>query len=269
MSISLGNLEVIAGLPQVKFGCSIDNLIGDVTAEGELLRPTNYYDLNFAGVKTITATNALCRRFSTTYVRNVTFPDLEEVSGTYAFSSTFVACPVISSVSFPKLEIISASSVFINCFQNITNSFTLDLSKLIKITGTTALSAMCYQAPGLLSFDMSSLEEVRSNGLNGAFNGCTGLTTVTFPKLKNIAYTGALIGCFTGCTNLTSISFGGLRSDSFGSFTNQFNTMLSNVTGCTVHFPSNLQSVIGNWTSVTAGFGGTNTTILYDLTATT
>ena len=44
--------------------------------------------------------------------------------------------------------------------------------------------------------------------------------------------------------------------------------MLSGVTGCTVHFPSNLQSVIGSWTSVSAGFSGTNTTVLFDLTAT-
>jgi hypothetical protein len=41
--------------------------------------------------------------------------------------------------------------------------------------------------------------------------------------------------------------------------------MLSGVTGCTVHFPSNLQAVIGSWADVTAAFGGTNTTILYDL----
>ena len=44
--------------------------------------------------------------------------------------------------------------------------------------------------------------------------------------------------------------------------------MLQGVTGCTVHFPSNLQSVIGSWSDVTAGFGGTNTTVLYDLPAT-
>ena len=44
--------------------------------------------------------------------------------------------------------------------------------------------------------------------------------------------------------------------------------MLQSVTGCIVHFSSNLQSVIGSWADVTAGFGGTNTTVLFDLTAT-
>jgi hypothetical protein len=72
-----------------------------------------------------------------------------------------------------------------------------------------------------------------------------------------------------GCTGLTSLSFPALTSTSFGRYTNQFNGMLSGVTGCTVHFPSNLQSVIGSWSDVTAGFGGTNTTVLWDLPATT
>ena len=45
--------------------------------------------------------------------------------------------------------------------------------------------------------------------------------------------------------------------------------MLRGVTGCTVHFPSNLEAVIGSWSDVTNGFGGTNTTVLFDLPATT
>ena len=47
-----------------------------------------------------------------------------------------------------------------------------------------------------------------------------------------------------------------------------FDDMLSGDENVTVHFPSNLQSVIGGWQSVIDGFGGTNTTILYDLPAT-
>lgn len=57
-------------------------------------------------------------------------------------------------------------------------------------------------------------------------------------------------------------------TSSFENYTNQFNYMLQGVTGCAVHFPSNLQSVIGSWTDVTAGFGVTNTIALFDLTAT-
>ena len=82
-------------------------------------------------------------------------------------------------------------------------------------------------------------------------------------------------GMFFGCVGITSISFPSLSSTSFpgsgssSTFKNFFNDMLSGVTGCVVHFPSNLQSVIGSWPDVTAGFGGTNTTVLFDLPATT
>jgi len=44
--------------------------------------------------------------------------------------------------------------------------------------------------------------------------------------------------------------------------------MLSGCSNVTVHFPSNLQSVIGSWYDVQNGFGGTNTTVLFDLPAT-
>jgi hypothetical protein len=45
--------------------------------------------------------------------------------------------------------------------------------------------------------------------------------------------------------------------------------MLSGVSGAHVYFPSNLESVIGSWTDVTSGFGGTNTTVSFTLAATT
>ena len=102
-----------------------------------------------------------------------------------------------------------------------------------------------------------------------AFYNCTNLTSVDLSSLTTLSGSQAMSQAFYGCTGLTSLSFPALTSTSFGSYTNQFNSMLSGVTGCTVHFPSNLQSVIGSWSSVTAGFGGTNTTVLYDLPATT
>lgn len=103
---------------------------------------------------------------------------------------------------------------------------------------------------------------------------CPALNEVDLSSLSDISDGGTFgrqdmeIGAFAG-TNLKTLSFPSLNSNSFGNYTNQFDGMLIDVTGCTVHFPSNLQSVIGNWTSVQNGFGGTNTTVLFDLPATT
>ena len=115
----------------------------------------------------------------------------------------------------------------------------------------------------------SNVTDVGNNAMYHAFHGCTGLTSVDLSSLTTVRGSSAMKKAFTNCTKLKTLSFPALTSKSFGSDTGQFDEMLTSVTGCTVHFPSNLQSVIGSWSSVTSGFGGTNTTVLFDLPATT
>lgn len=113
---------------------------------------------------------------------------------------------------------------------------------------------------------------VTSLFLRMSLNGCTNLSVVDMPKVNTLpsnALAGSSVGGAFQGTAIQTLSFPALNSTSFGSYTNQFNYMLKGVTGCTVHFPSNLQSVIGSWSSVTSGFSGTNTTVLFDLPATT
>ena len=114
----------------------------------------------------------------------------------------------------------------------------------------------------------SSVTDLGQYAMSSAFYSCTGLTSVDLSSLTTVSGSYAMQYAFQ-YSSLTSLSFPALTSTSFGSYTNQFNSMLYGVTGCTVHFPSNLQSVIGSWSSVTSGFGGTNTTVLFDLPATT
>ena len=64
------------------------------------------------------------------------------------------------------------------------------------------------------------------------------------------------------------IYFPAFNSNTFGNLTTYLDNIVSEAVGCTVHFPSNMQSIIGNWSSVQNGFGGTNTTVLFDLPAT-
>lgn len=109
---------------------------------------------------------------------------------------------------------------------------------------------------------------------SNAFYNFTKLKYISLPSLSDLTSEYALgsndsVYSPFGNSLLKEICFPSLNSSSFGSYTNQFDNMLRGVTGCTVHFPSNLQSVIGSWSSVTSGFGGTNTTVLFDLPATT
>ena len=113
---------------------------------------------------------------------------------------------------------------------------------------------------------LRNLESITGdNALNSAFSGCTNLVSVDFSNLASITGNSALANAFENCTSLGSLSFPALTTTSFGSNTNQFNNMLAGVTDCTVHFPQAIENTIENWADVVAGFGGTNTTVLFDI----
>lgn len=143
----------------------------------------------------------------------------------------------VTSASFPDLEKIHTPSAAESAFVN-SSLATLSVPKLTEISGAYCL-ARAFQATSLLS--------------------------VEFTLVDTLTGRGCLEEAFKNARRIESISFPALTSSSFGSETGQFHNMLSGVTGCTVHFPAAVKSTIENWSDVVAGFGGTDTTILYDL----
>lgn len=190
-----------------KFNASIDTFIGELSGDGSLGRPSENPDLSFTGVKHLSA-QILAHRFYNTFVKSISFPDLEDINGAGAVEYGFYNSQA-TSVSAPKLT---------------------------SIGGSTACSY--------------------------AFAGCD-LQDVEFPLLKEVTGAYSCQNMFDNNKHLKSVSFTSL--DTFGSFTNQFQNMLHGCSGVTVHFKSSIQSVIGSWTDVINGFGGTNTTVLWDL----
>ena len=163
--------------------------------------------------------------------------NITEISGFYPMESTFFGCSGLTRSGLGKIKTIPSlgGSTFLWC-------------------------------SSLTDIEMDNLETI-TGGNTYMFSGC-GMTTVEFPKLTNIACSNALYNWFWRCNSLQTVFFPALKSTSFGSYTNQFSGMIREVSGCTVHFPSNLQSVIGSWSDITGGMGGTNTTVLFDLPAT-
>ena len=233
-------------------------------------------------------------------IGDVTFPDLIScrmlcLSNTFAYSS-------ITSLSMPKFTNFengtsNDGSLCAGCKSLKSVSFPSVVSSATTSYNSAWFYSAFYGCSALETVDFSGLERITSYGggfFNSAFANCTSLKqAIIFPKLKAIqtqAFSSAFYGCsaleeqtfpsldtlwdrglqkaFTYCSSLRSLSFPALKSNSFSTYTNVFNNMLSSVTGCTVHFPSNLESVIGSWSDVTAGFGGRNTTVLFDLPAT-
>lgn len=154
--------------------------------------------------------------------------------------------------------------------QSSGNSNTGFILKSINLTDVTAYQYMFNKfyifGDTITSIDLSSIVKISgAQAFAYSFQLLTGAITATFNNLKTITGAEALFYAFRGCTALKNIYFNSLLVDGFGSSTNQFQSMLDGVSGCTVHFPSNLQTVIGSWSDVTNGFGGTNTTVLFDL----
>jgi hypothetical protein len=271
------------------FGCTVETFLGVVDANGVLQAPfSSYYfdNIVFTGVKDI-ADGGLAGKFfndsSTSgslpkgltrgrsrYIKSLSFPDLETLSNKYSLYNLGTANTTLESVSLPKLRTISGAFAFSYVFEDCTGLTSIDLSSLTTVSGNRGMTNAFVSCSNLTTVDLSSLTSVSGDyGLASAFQECRGLTSIDLSSLTIIRGSQAMTQTFRSCTSLTSLSFPALTSTSFGTNTNQFTNMLLRVTGCTVHFPSNLQSVIGSWSTVTSGFGGTNTIVLFDLPATT
>lgn len=189
--------------------------------------------------------------------------------GDYVLAYAYLDNSAVSGlVDFSSLTAITGTMACYQTFKNCTGLTGADLSSVVIISGDQACSSTFDSCVAMTSADLSALTTISGEeGCWAMFINCTRLTSVLLSSLSSITGARACRRMFAN-TGLTSLSFPALTSNSFGSYTNQFNEMLLSVTGCTVHFPSNLQSVIGSWQDVIDGFGGTNTTVLFDLPAT-
>ena len=225
-----------------------------------------------ADFSALTSASYNCFRRAFDYCDNLTsvdFSSIKTINEDYAFAEAFIRCKKLTNVDFSGLETINGSNCCYNMFAMDSILSSINLGSLKTINKTSACYQMFYSCYALTSVDLSSLETVSgSAACQSMFQYCSSLESVTFDSLTNLTGGGALQEMFRSCISLTTLSFPALTEESFGSYTNQFGSMLTGCTGVTVHFPSNLQSVIGSWTSVTAGFGGTNTTVLFDLSST-
>ena len=237
-----------------------------VTEDGVFQYPEENFSFSLPDNVTSIGTNGLqyafngCTNLTSTGLNNVTS------IGTNGLQYAFNGCTNLTSTGLNNVTSIGTNALH-NAFNGCTNLTSTGLNNVTSISDYGLQSAFqgCRR---LTSVDLSSLASIDTGGLQFAFQNCTGLTSTGLNNVTSISDYG-LNYAFNGCTSLTSLSLPKLNSNSFGSSTTQFKNMLRGVTGCTVHFPSNLELVIGSWSDVTSGFGGTDTTVLFDLPATT
>jgi len=261
--------------PGEKYGCGIDNLLGDVDSSGVLQLPSEQVNgLTFTGVKDISYRGLYYKFASCQNITGlVSFPDLEQITGANAIYFAFENSG-ITGVSCPKLTAVSNAQGY--AFQGCTNLTSVSFPLLANISSGYACNSWFGSCTSLTTIEFPELlgfAQYTYDGFYNIFNDCTSLTTVRFPKLTNLDANKCMEQAFNGCTSLENVYFNGLTTSSFGSsFKTQFTNLMRNTgdsTTHTLHFPSNLQSTIATLSGYPL-FGGTDgyVTLAFDLTAT-
>ena len=212
-----------------------------------------------------------------TTITSVDLSSIVEIGGAETMESFCRDCTNLVSVDLSSLTTVNGDSVLENAFRGANITGPLDLSSLQTVSGSAAMAYAFTDNPGITSLDLSGLTSLPSNGvtMTAAFSmslpqaSPLPLSTVSFTSLSTINGTAPLRNIFSKRNGLQNVYFPALNSNSFGNLTTYLDNIIKDVDGCTVHFPSNMQAIIGNWNSVQNGFGGTNTTVLWDLPATT
>ena len=100
-----------------KYGISIDNLLGEVNASGQLQFPTGGdVDLVVSGFTSINSYVFNYKFARNNALKTVVFTDLQEANGASSFERAFYNCTQLQSVSFPKLVSASGSTAFSYAF---------------------------------------------------------------------------------------------------------------------------------------------------------
>lgn len=243
-----------------------------VDADGTLVSTTSRI-INLSGVTRIINIPIAYAYASNTNISGVVdFSSIEFIGSVLndrCMEGTFSGCRNITGINMSGLKQISGAYGMYRTFAGCHNITTANFSSLTDCAQNNAMQYEFNECSSLIDVDLRSLEKINYRQvMDKTFSSCTSLPTIKFQSLNLITGQKGMTECFKGCTSLASIWFYALTATSFGSRTDQFSNMLSDCTNVTVHFPIRIQSTIGSWSDVTAGFGGTNTTVLFDIVTT-
>ena len=173
--------------------------------------------------------------------------------------------PEVTSFSLPSNATDVGQRALSDAFSSQQNLTSVGLNHLTTVSGEYALYNAFSGCTALTSVDLSSLTTVSgSSALASAFDRCTALTSVDLSSLTTVSGYHSFYNTFGRCSSLTSLSFPALTVSGLQFGSSQFDDMIRGVTGCTIHFPAAVQAKIETTASY-PNFGGTNTTVLFDL----
>ena len=225
---------------------------------------TNLTSVNIKNLHTLSGYYACASMFYNCSSADFDLSKIKTISGTNCAQRMFYNAG-ITNINLSKLTVLTDYNACQGMFENTSKAVSADLSGLTRISGGNTCSSM-FSYSGIKSIDLSNLESIEGDYTCSGMFTRSGLTgDIHFHKLSRILGQSSGYTCrgMFSETNISNIYFHSLTT--VGSKSNIFNGMLSYTTGVTVHFPAALESVIGSWEDVVNGFGGTNTTVLFDL----
>lgn len=273
VTVDGGSSQLATDIATIPSGGSFIGIPFEVSQNGVLQSQTTSFEFNVPDVTSISiGTSGLTSSFrGSTGITKFSLPNLTTISQqNSSIGYVCYGCTNLTSVDLSGLQSVTYSSGANYAFYGCTSLTSIDISSLTTISSALGMQSCFSNCSSLTSIDLSGLVSIGGGqAFEGAFMG-TGLTEARFTNLQSILSTpvglivATMSNCFKNC-NLQNLYFNSLTTVSTN---NCLSNMLSGVTGCTVHFPASLQATIGSWASVTNGFGGTNTTVLFDLPAT-
>lgn len=187
-----------------RFGANYDFWIGVVDANGKLdfIPSSNPVDLVFTGVKDVGSRvfNGIFYLRNSGRINSASFPDLEYVTGGYAFNQAFSWNSGITSISFPKLKHISGEHAFYRiCYVN-SKLTEVSFPSLLTVTGGLVFYGAFANNANLTSLSFPVLTQIGSDTQTSWANGGETFrevvsspnkcTTLSFPELTTIYCTG-------------------------------------------------------------------------------
>lgn len=244
---------------KAKYGVSIDNLLGDVDANGVLQSPSVPFEVKAVGVKVIGAYAMQYKFRGLTNVTSADFSSVETIE-TYGFYQAVQGSGVVS-VDFSNLKVVSARGLY--------GAFSDSAVETANFSNLETISEYgCYEmlrSTQLKTIDLHNLVSVSSNGLYNAFHSSK-LESIDFSALTTLG-SSALYGAFNS-SNLKSISFPALtsvQSNSFGTSTSSSQAFRNCTELTEIHFRADMQATIEAMTGYSDKWGATNATIYFDL----
>ena len=263
------NVETISGVYAMTFACQ---------------SATGLTTVDMSNFTTITGTQSMASAFyGCSGLTDVNLSSLTTAHGTNVMSTCFRNCTGLTQLNFPSLVTINGSSAFSGICNGCTNLVTVTFPNVTTITGSSAMLEAFKNNTSLVNISFPKLKTIGTNNslanfgqMSGVFNGCTQITTMTFPELEKIYCTGAATvsyGTFANNTYIQKLYFPKLDTITYGagaSTTNR-NACKNVFAGCTalteLHFGADNQSAIeaSDGYSTAWGRGAGNVTIYFDL----